>query len=218
MVLMSLYIFVSIAGAWILGWVFEQGTRRFGYIGKTFVVIFILALSLYGFNTQRKILNPHVYSIVTRPDLRAMEWIRGNIPQDAVFFSRELPHLLWCFCVGIRRRLVDTVLTKRMNTMPPQYALLNEQSEPDDYSKKVVDLVTSLENHLPSDPAVRADLCQRGITHIYIGQQQGKASMEKTQLFPADLGGVDGILHQIYAEDRVRIYAFSAGFCKGYLF
>lgn len=215
MVLMSLYIFVSIAGAWILGWVFEQGTRRFGLVGKTVVVIFLLGLSLYGFNTQRKILNPHVYSIVTRPDLRAMQWIRSNIPQDAVFLVEGFRIYNGASAVGSDGGWWIPLLTKRMNTMPPQYALLNEQSEPDDYSKKVVELVASLENHSLSDPAVRDDLCQRGITHIYVGQQQGKASMEKTQLFPADLGEIDGVLHPIYAEDRVRIYVFSAGFCTG---
>jgi len=214
-VIISLYLFVGLAGAWLPGWAFAWMVRRYERAGSIIVLVAILGASLAGLNVQRKILNPQTYAIVTLPDLRAMEWIRVNTPGDAVFLVEGFRIYNGRSAVGSDGGWWIPLLARRMNTMPPQYALLNEQPEPPDYSQKIVELVASLESHSPADPAVRAEICQRGITHIYVGQQQGKASMEKIQLFPAELDGAGGPLQKIYAQDRVRIYAFPVDYCKG---
>lgn len=214
MVMISLYLFTSLGISWSVGWVLDRAGQRYPLAGNILAVMLILAFSFYGLNQQRKILNPVTYALVTRPDLRAMEWIRSHTPPDSVFLVEGFRIYGGVSAVGSDAGWWIPLLTQRRNTMPPQYALLNEQPEVKEHSKDVVDLVAKLEKHSPLDPALRADLCRWGITHIYVGQQQGKASIEKLQLFPAELDLASGVAQPVYVQDRVRIYAFSAGICN----
>ena len=78
----------------------------------------------------------------------------------------------------------------------------------------MVDLVDLLEEQSPASPEGISALCSWGITHIYIGQQRGLASFERLQLYaPEDLEASPDF-EQIYAQDRVRIYAFDTSVCR----
>ena len=104
------------------------------------------------------------------------------------------------------------LLAGRANSMPPQYALVERPVSPG-YTQRVVDLIALLEDHRPSSPEGEAALCAWGVTHVYIGQQRGLASFERLQLFaPEDFEGSPAF-RQVYAQDRVRVYAFDRGVC-----
>ncbi len=212
-VMISLYIFASLVAGWVLGFLFDWFSRRVARAGVSLILAVILLLALYGLNVQRKIFNPRTYAIVTRSDMRAMDWIRSNIAEDAVFLVEGFRIYQGTTAVGSDGGWWLSLLTGRRSTMPPQYALLNERPTQPDYSDKVVELVETLEKHFPTDPSVQEEICQRGITHVYVGQLQGKASLEKIQLFPAELDTQTGYLKLIYAQDRVKIYEFSRDFC-----
>jgi hypothetical protein len=212
-VVFSMYLFVSLAAAWFIGWLIEWLLNHVHWSGVYFVLILVLGFSFYGLNQQRKVLDPLNFDIATHADVRAMEWIRSQTAQDAVFLVEGFRVFSGTSAVGSDGGWWIPLLAKRKNTMPPQYALVNERPEASDYSKRVVDLVTVLENHSVGDIEVRDDLCQWGITHVYIGQKQGLASAQKIQLFPAVLDESNGLFKLVYAQDRVRIYTLSPDAC-----
>jgi hypothetical protein len=91
--------------------------------------------------------------------------------------------------------------------------MLTEKSDPSDYSKRVVELVKTLEETDPNDPQWQAALCEAGVTHVYIGQQQGQVGAGVTQLFaPADLEE-QAAFTRVYNKDQVRIYRFARESC-----
>jgi hypothetical protein len=214
-VLISMYLFTSLALAWLAGLVIEWALAHLRPAGMVLVLAAVLAVSLYGLNRQRKLLDPNTYAIVTRPDLRAMAWIRSQTQADAVFLVEGFRVFAGESAVGSDGGWWIPLLAGRGNTMPPQYALVNEQPDEPEYSERVVELVEHLETRSLADVEARKTLCEWGITHVYVGQKQGKASIQKTQLFPAILDVADGFFQLVYAQDRVRIYAVSPDACAG---
>jgi hypothetical protein len=56
------------------------------------------------------------------------------------------------------------------------------------------------------DPAVLAMLRDRGVTHVYIGQQQGRVNYAGPVIEPAALLA-DSRFAPVYHEDRVWVFA-----------
>jgi hypothetical protein len=57
-------------------------------------------------------------------------------------------------------------------------------------------------------------LCDEGITHVYIGQGQGKVGSSATQLFsPAELTS-SGSFNMAYHQDRVYVFALKPEACR----
>ncbi len=103
----------------------------------------------------------------------------------------------------------------RANTMPPQYALLNEVPADPTYSTAVVDLVKQLEQVDVGSPEGMALLCDAGVTHVYLGQRQGNVGSGVVQLYSAaELAQAAG-LTEVYHHDLVRVYAVDDGACSG---
>ena len=97
--------------------------------------------------------------------------------------------------------------------MPPQYALLNEAPKEEDYTLRVVGLVAAFEETSPASGEGIRRLCEEGITHIYVGQGQGKVGLGVSQLFePQDFLGHPEF-RLIYEQDRVYIFAVADGLC-----
>jgi hypothetical protein len=105
------------------------------------------------------------------------------------------------------------LLSSRRNTMPPQYAL-NETSQPKDYTRKVVDLVTVLETNKPDSPSGLSAICQMGVSYVYIGQRQGLVGFAVKQLFNRDLFLMSDKFIEIYRQDRVSILSIKPGACQ----
>lgn len=97
--------------------------------------------------------------------------------------------------------------------MPPQYALLNEQPSPADYTERVVGLVAALEQSSPASPAGEAALCAEGITHVYIGQGQGQVGWGGQSLLSLDALRASPAFTLVYQRDLVSIFAFSRASC-----
>jgi hypothetical protein len=173
----------------------------------------ILALALWGGYRQLGIVEP-ANVMVTRPDTRAMAWIRAETPPDARFLVHGFDVYSGTTAVGADAGWWLALLGLRANTMPPQYALANERPDPPDYTRRVVELVHTLKASPPASAAGMAALCAEGITHVYHGQGQGQVGTVAAPLFsPADL---DASPHfaLVYAADRVRIYAFDRAVCR----
>ena len=104
-------------------------------------------------------------------------------------------------------------MSNRPNTMPPQYALLNEKPEVATYSKQVVDLLAVLETNPPGSPESLQKICALSVTHIYIGQGQGTIGSGASALFSRKTLVESDRFTEIYHQDRVSIFKLNDGTC-----
>ena len=212
-ILIWIYMPAALLVGWFLGefvgWLESRGFQsyKFGLIGT------LVLLALVTANQTRLISQPLTYNMVTAPDLRAMEWIRQRIPDEARFLVE-----MWRIYEG--RSAVGTdagwwlpLFSGRENTMPPQYALLSEVPQPPDYSTRVVELTAALEKSPPSDPQNLALLCSEEITHIYIGQLWGNIGAGTGQLFLPENLLNHPEFNLEYHQDRVHIFSLAPSVC-----
>jgi hypothetical protein len=173
--------------------------------------ILIITVAILEGGKQRLIVDQFSYNMVTRPDIRASEWIKNNTFENALFLAQGFEYR--GTVAGSDAGWWLPLLAGRSNSVPPQYAQFNETSHPKDFTKQVVDLVDVLETHsIVEEKSIQA-LCKMGITHTYHGQRQGKVG-QSIQLFSTmDLDRIPTFFTKIYHRDRVQIYEFDLEKC-----
>lgn len=203
-IVIALYMPVGILCGWLLGEI-ATSLQRHIRIAPQLLASVLIAGGCWFAVPQLGILKPwHI--MVTQPDMRAMAWIRESVPQDAVFLVEGFRIYDGRSAVGADAGWWIPLLAGRRNTMPPQYALLNERQAAAGYNQSVVDLVAALENtELNSVEGVQI-LCDWGITHVYIGQGQGLVGVNPQQLYRPDELLSNPALKLLYHEDRVYIF------------
>ncbi len=211
-VFIAFYIPVGISVGWLLGRMTSVLAAHNERLASGVMTGVLLLLSLVGVQDQLLIVDPS-FIIVTRPDVRAMHWIRENTPAEARFLVEGFLVYEGRSAVGADAGWWIPFYTGRHNTMPPQYALVDEVSEPLDYSQRVVDLVNLLQHVPPSSTLGLAVLCRENVTHVYIGQGHGLVGMGVSQLFaPQDFLGHPEF-ELVYHQDRVHIFALADTVC-----
>ncbi len=213
-VLIFLYAPASLLVGWLLGEAAEWLGRHLGRTGAALLTLLVIGCSAWGAYGFRNMANPAGFGLVTRPDVRAAEWIRQNTDPGATFLVEGFRIYDGRSAVGSDAGWWLPLLANRKNSMPPQYALLNEAPRPADYSQKVVNLVAALEKNPPTTPIALAALCQMGITHVYIGQEQGLIGINAVQLFNREQFLNNDQFTEIYHQDRVSIFSLNSQACQ----
>jgi hypothetical protein len=203
-VLISLYIpaglLTGYLGADVARWISKWQP------GKVVVVVAVLALAVWGAWKLKDIANPNGYAFVTRPDTRAMQWIKENTPENARFLI-EGRHENWVTnVIGTDAGWWIPLLAGRQNTIPPQYAMSNEQPIEAGYTKKLVELEATLEKFSPASAEGLSQLCENGITHVYIGQKSNSPTNNYQPLFTAEDLASSPKFTLLYHLDKVYIY------------
>jgi len=212
-VIIALYIPISILLGWFFGILTDFIIQYNKNIGQITAVSAIILLGIWGVLDQRNIVDEDRFALVTMSDIKAMQWIRDNTPQDARFLVEGFRIYNGTSAVGSDAGWWISLLTGRQNTMPPQYALLSEIPLTPNYSKDVVAVVGGLENNsIDSENGLHL-LCEQDITHIYIGQGQGTVGYGATQLFSPDQLAENQAYQLIYHHDRVYIYELDLQYC-----
>jgi hypothetical protein len=211
-ILIMLYIPASILCGWVLGDLLRIVEGRWRRIGVPLACVATLPLVVIGAWQHINIVEPQ-FVLVTPPDLRAMEWIKAHVPQEAHFLVEGFRISGGVSAVGSDAGWLLPLFSNRRNTMPPQYALGNEQPVEEGYSERVVELVARLETTSPgSEEGVRL-LCERGITHSYIGQQQGRIGSGAQPLFSPEDFLASPSFETVYHQDRVYVFAVRPEAC-----
>lgn len=161
------------------------------------------------------------FDLSTRPDMRAAEWIKASVPEEAFFLINGLVYTDGVSAVGGDAGWWIPVLTGRGAVIPPQYALLAEDPIQPGYGEAVNTLVRSLNTIDAASEEGHRIICSfpTPITHAYIGQRQGMvvkalpARPEKPMLSAEALAG-DPAFQLIYASDGVSIFAFDRSVCS----
>ncbi len=215
-ILISLYLPASLLGGWLIGEVgkqLEEWRIKFGQIS---LGIAIIGVAMYATYNLRSGVKPTTYAMVTKPDIRAMSWIQEHTPTDSLFLVEGFRIYNGDSAVGSDAGWWIPLLANRQNSMPPQYAMLNEISTPPDYTQRVVDLVAQLEKTSPTSPESLKVLCEWGFTHVYIGQGQGEVGIGVNQLFSPDELVPSPFFNLIYHHDRVHIFELNQQECEAF--
>ncbi len=213
-VIISLYIPVALISGWLLSQAITLLSHRKAHVWQIVPGLVLCCVAGWaGWQPMRQV-KPLEYALVTRPDSQAMTWIEQNTPANALFLVEGFRIYGGTSAVGADAGWWIPLFTGRANTMPPQYAMLNERPAQPGYTRRVVDLVATLETHSPASAEGLTVLCDWGITHVYIGQGQGRIGSGAIPLFaPADLR-TSPAFDLVYHQDRVSIFALAPQHCE----
>jgi len=211
-VLIALYIPVGLLVGWLIGQIAVLAERRVGKAGQWIMGMAVVAVAVWAAMGQMRIVQPSCV-MVTRPDVLAMTWIRENTPPETRFLVEAFRIYGGRSAVGGDAGWWIPLLARRENTMPPQYALLNEVPADAQYTQSIVNLVAYLETTSPVSPEGVQVLCNWGITHVYVGQGQGKVGAGAMQLFSPDVLAISPVFSTVYQQDRVHIFALKPQAC-----
>jgi len=175
--------------------------------------IVIILTSIILAYSNKNIVNKNSFEYVTSADKRAFEWIKENTDVSALFLVDGFNIYDGTSSVGSDGGWWIPLLAERDNTMPPQYAMLNESPIKPDYSQDIVEIINTFSQADPLTIEGRSAMCKWGISHIYIGQKQGLMNQVEPLLKWKTWQKVP-FLDLIYAEDRVRIFAFERSICQ----
>jgi hypothetical protein len=215
-VIISLYIPISIVGGWFLIEIIRKSRilRRKQPVVLSIIMIFFSILVSWGTIKQSTIADPEFYALVTQQDLRALKFIKNNVPEDSLFLVEAMSIPPGDSIVGNDAGWWLPLLSKRSNLVPPQYAHLNEIPAEPGFNQRIVNLVRTLEEEpIPSTNAIQI-LCDEGITHAYIGQKEGKVSFGNKPLFTEAQINESNSFTLLYELDQIRIYQFDRSICS----
>lgn len=200
----SIYIPTGIFSSLLAARFVHFADRRTG--ARVLVALVIVLLGLWGFGRRMGDLHPKDHALVTRPDVRAAEWIEAHTPSDARFWVNSFVAFGGGAVVGSDGGWWLPLLANRSNTVPP----LNYSTDlppNSDYRQRINTLQQQVKKHGLDSPTAVSLLRQEKITHIYIGQRQGSVNSSPEQTInPAQL-----LEHPnydlIYHQDRIWVFA-----------
>jgi hypothetical protein len=213
-ILIALYMPAGLLVGWLAGrlagWMVARGRRW----GSTAMALLLLIVAVLGFGQRMAVIDSG-FMLVNRADEVAMDWVAANTPPDAVFLVNGFLIYGGRLAAGSDAGWWIPYLAGRDNTMPPQYAMFNEAEADPGYGKALVQLVADLGEHTPTTPEGLKQICAAGVTHVYVGQGQGKIAQEPLQPFlnPADLVS-SPYFELLYHQDRVWVFSLRGDACS----
>ena len=201
----ALFIAAYIPGGVLLGNLLARLVARLGSRTSisALVALVLVAGGWVGVRARVRDVHPSPHTLVTRPDLRAANWIQKNTPEDArfligSFFSGNM-------VVGCDGGWWLPLLARRANTVPPLNYGMEGKPWPG-YRKWVSEPTRQIQEAGLDDRTTLALLSDRGITHVYIGQQQGRVNYEGPEVL--DPGALLSSAHYrpVYHQDRVWVF------------
>jgi len=164
----------------------------------------ILLVCIWGARQRVNDADVATFSLVTRPDLRAFEWIKDNTPVDAIFLVNSFLAYNQSSAVGSDAGWWLPLLGQRRSTLPP-LTYTSEQGFDADLQSSVKALSAAVSQEGAADPNVLGMLAEKHVTYVYIGQQQGMVNNPGPVLDPTVLGK-DGHFSPVYHQDRVWVF------------
>ena len=207
-VLIAAYIPAGLAGGAAFGWMMESlGAKR---IAPWLPALLLMVLAVWGARERLGDVREVQHTLVTRPDSNAMAWIRDRTPQNAKFLVNSFFAFGSSAIVGSDGGWWIPLLADRENSVPP-LNYTSEQGPQPDYYKWVNDLTRQIQDNGVDDPEVLSSLFNRGFTHIYIGQRQGRVNYNGPHVLDPQLLLSSSKFRPVYHEDRVWVFEIVGG-------
>ena len=212
--IISMYAPVSLLVGWLGAQVAKYAGDRWTKWGRYAFAGGAILLSLFGARASATLSDPG-YDLVRTTDLEAMSWIREHTSSSARFLVNGFLVYNGTSIVGSDAGWWIPFFTGRTNTVPPQYALVNERETEPGYGDRLVKLVAQLQNTPLPTPGGLELLCEEGITHVYVGQGEGRVgATSPSPLFVAADMLSSPAFEAEYHRDRVWVFALSDGVCS----
>ncbi len=168
----------------------------------------IVFLSGWGVRERLRDVDSSLGSLVTRPDIHAAQWIKENIPEGARFHVNQFFAFSESVTVGSDAGWWLPLIADRATDLPPiNYGF--EQTSRADYREWTNALPKLIEEKGIDHPEVLAAFRERGITHIYIGQRQGRVNYSGPEILEPERLLDSLAFTPVYHEDRVWIFAIN---------
>jgi hypothetical protein len=205
--LIALYIPAGILIGGASSWIYDAFSGFFNKSKATKIgfITLIFLVTIYGIRFRVTDIDIPKNALSVRPDIVAAEWINENIPDGSRFYVNSFFAYGGTLVVGSDGGWWLPLLANRSTTLPPlTYGI--EPGPVEDYIAYVNFLVGMVQKQGMTDPDVIKLFREYGVTHIYIGQQQGSVNAPAgTQI------EVNELLHSpfytpIYHIDRVWIF------------
>lgn len=169
-------------------------------------LVVICSIGLWSLPQRINDLNLPSYALVTRPDLRAMRWIKENLPIDAKFLVNSFFAYNNRVVAGSDGGWWIPLIADRKTSLPPlTYGFeLGVGSATTDTANS---LVREIQEKGIENPDIISRLVENGIQYIYIGQRQGTVNYSGPQVLDPEVIKTIDHFKVAYHQDRVWIFA-----------
>lgn len=195
-----------------LGWLVEAlpsawtRTRTTNALVPALLGLILLASGAWGARQRLNTVNPRQFSMATRPDLRAFDWIRENTAKDSGFLVNSFLAFNNSLNVGSDGGWWLPLLTGRNSSTPPiNYG--TEKGPRSDFRLWINALPTAIQQDGIDSQIVKDMLSERGLDYVYIGQKQGSVN-SPSPLLDLKVLLKDPQFNMVYHQDRVWIFAY----------
>ncbi len=169
------------------------------------LAIVIIGLGLWGVRERIRDLQISQHALVTRPDLRAANWIRQNTGTDARFLVNSFFAYSGSVIVGSDGGWWLPLIARRQTTLPP-INYTSESGPRADFREWINALTAAVQRNGVVSPDVLAMLRERGVTHVYIGQEQGRVNYGGPYVLDPDKLLASPSFRPLYRQDRVWVF------------
>jgi len=181
----------------------QRKMARHNYSPMIYLAV-IVSLGIWGAWLRLSDLRLTTYALVTRPDLRAATWIQENTPVKAKILVNSFLAYGGYVAVGSDAGWWLPIIAERAITIPP-INLGFEEGPFEGYRDWINSLTSAIRTKGIGDQGVLKMLEERGVTHIFIGQQQGHVNNPGIVLDPNMISTLPQFT-QVYHEDRVWVF------------
>jgi len=177
--------------------------RRWGH--SFLLLLMVTGIGLWSARQRLNDMQAMSGALVTRPDIRAAEWIQENTPQNTRFLVNSFFAYGDTVIVGSDGGWWLPLLTERQTTLPP-LTYGSERGPRADYILWIDTLTSEIQTKGLTHPDVLALLRKRGVTYVYVGQRQGRVNYDGPQVLNPDKLLSSPFFRLIYHQDRVWIF------------
>jgi len=199
----ALYIPAAVFLGAALGWLSAAWKARAAPI---LVSVAVLLAGVWGAVDRLAEPNPAAHALVTRPDVRAAQWVATNTPADARFLVNAFFAYGGSAVVGSDAGWWLPLLAERATTLPP-LNYLSEEGPRQDYVQWVNGLVATVQSSPLDEEAISA-LRAHGVTHVFIGQRHGRVNYDGPHVLEPAQFAANPLFRLIYHQDRVWVFEF----------
>ena len=166
----------------------------------------VLVAGLWGARQRVGAVDAGRFMQASRPDLRAAAWIDRHLPTEARLLVNTYFTFSGTVAVGGDGGWWLPLMARRAVTTPPINHALERGPRPD-YRVSVESLPIAIREHGVDDPVVLAMLRERGVSHVYIGQQRNQPYGGPPLTLQPDKLLASRHFWPVYHEDRVWVFA-----------
>jgi hypothetical protein len=201
----TVFIAAYIPTSLVISFVLSRPLQKTSLLISTLILIAMFTLSIFGAIQRSKDVSETQHALITHPDIRAMEWIREQIPSNSNFFVNSFYAYGVDAIVGSDGGWWIPNLTKNSINIPPLISMI-EEIPSTDYMQEFNSLTLNLQKFgLVSDEFL-TELEDKGFRYIYVGQRQGRVNYGGEHILDPHVMLDSPFFRLLYHEDRVWIF------------